>query len=222
MTYQTQTLAIPAHALHGMAIAAAKKDVRYYLQGVLLECRGGLPARLVATDGSILAAWQSEAIAAHDADAILPLEFIKQLPKNGIISVTLMDQGERPHQVTATTGNAVLQSLAMDGKYPDYRRILPDAEDITEPTAGHYNPELLKRLNDCARMVLGLPKKSMAGFYQRGLADAALAYVPGVDTWAGVVMPLRVEPAGIMPGLDARNFLAGGLPAKTEPAAAAA
>jgi DNA polymerase III subunit beta len=104
--------------------AMAQQDIRYYLNGLLLVTGGG-KITVVATDGHRLAL----ASAAHKTDGaqevILPRKTILELSK-------LMSDGEDPVEVELsptqarfTFGGIVLISKLVDGKFPDYTRVIP-------------------------------------------------------------------------------------------------
>ncbi|GAB3395616.1 DNA polymerase III subunit beta [Azotobacter armeniacus] len=108
------------------SFAMAQQDVRYYLNGMLLEMNGGV-LRAVATDGHRLALCSMQAGIEH-ADrhqVIVPRKGILELARlltdqDGEISIVL---GQ--HHIRATTGEFTFTSKLVDGKFPDYERVLP-------------------------------------------------------------------------------------------------
>lgn len=112
------------------SFAMAQQDVRYYLNGMLLEVQTGI-LRSVATDGHRLA------LCSMDADipqvdrhqVIVPRKGILELARllteqDGIVSIVL---GQ--HHIRATTGEFTFTSKLVDGKFPDYERVLPKGGD---------------------------------------------------------------------------------------------
>jgi DNA polymerase-3 subunit beta len=109
------------------AFAMALQDVRYYLNGLLLEVSSGL-LRAVATDGHRLAYCEKQA----DCD----LAEIKQVivPRKGIQElVRLLDDSDEPihiilgsNHIRAELGNIRYTSKLIDGRFPDYNRVIPD------------------------------------------------------------------------------------------------
>lgn len=105
----------------------AAQDVRYYLNGLLLLVDGN-ELRAVATDGHRLA----YASAAIDADlprqeAILPRKTVLELNRlladnDEPLSITLTG-----NQVRFAFGSIVLVSKLIDGKFPDYERVIPQS-----------------------------------------------------------------------------------------------
>jgi len=105
--------------------AMAQQDIRYYLNGLLLVTKGS-DLIVVATDGHRLA-YASESVAdtATAIDVILPrktiLELSRQLSDNDDpLEITLT-----PTQARFNFGSIELVSKLIDGKFPDYERVIP-------------------------------------------------------------------------------------------------
>lgn len=119
------------------AFAMAQQDVRYYLNGLLLEINSGT-IRTVATDGHRLA------VCEHTAN-VSPGEKIQViLPRKGVMELSrlLADDNKT---VNITVGNNHLRielneysftSKLVDGKFPDYQRVIPRDSD-KDVTADH-------------------------------------------------------------------------------------
>jgi DNA polymerase-3 subunit beta len=105
--------------------AMAQQDIRYYLNGLLLVAKGN-ELRLVATDGHRLA-YASETL----PESVTPIEVI--LPRKTILELSrqLNDNEESleivltPTQARFSFGNIELISKLIDGKFPDYERVIP-------------------------------------------------------------------------------------------------
>lgn len=108
------------------SFAMAQQDVRYYLNGMLLEIRQG-QLRVVATDGHRLAMCTfGETLAdQQDTQVILPRKGVLELAR------LLMSENEDiamslgSNHLRATTGEFTFTSKLVDGKFPDYERVLP-------------------------------------------------------------------------------------------------
>ncbi|MBP6562568.1 MAG: DNA polymerase III subunit beta [Neisseriaceae bacterium] len=103
----------------------AVQDIRYYLNGLLMQTEGD-QLRLVATDGHRLA-YVSCTIDAQlpKAEVILPRKTVIELFK-------LLNQPEEPltielltNQVRLRCGDTVIVSKIIDGKFPDFNRVIP-------------------------------------------------------------------------------------------------
>ncbi len=109
--------------------AMAQQDIRYYLNGLLLEAQGS-ELRLVATDGHRLA-FASEDLGGMQEErleAILPrktvLELVRQLADND----ESLEIALTPAQVRFSFGNVEFVSKLIDGKFPDYERVIPQRQ----------------------------------------------------------------------------------------------
>ena len=128
------TLTIPQSVFKSLlektAFAMAKQDVRYYLNGVLLEAQQDR-LRAVATDGHRLALC--------DVEVSVPTEVTKQLimPRKGVQELLrLVGESDAEmeiimskNQVRITLDNYVFTSKLIDGKYPDYNRVIPELSE---------------------------------------------------------------------------------------------
>jgi DNA polymerase-3 subunit beta len=128
-TDQLQTLSLPQRDLRKLfklaEFAMAQQDIRYYLNGMLLVVdKGTLQA--VATDGHRLS-WASLAVPGDYArqEVILPRKTVLELGK-------LLTDSEDPvtldilaTQVRFRFANVELVSKVVDGKFPDFNRVIP-------------------------------------------------------------------------------------------------
>ncbi|MNF34616.1 DNA polymerase III subunit beta [compost metagenome] len=112
------------------SFAMAQQDVRYYLNGMLLEVQTGV-LRAVATDGHRLAmcSMAAEIEQTERHQVIVPRKGILELARllteqDADVSIVL---GQ--HHIRATTGEFTFTSKLVDGKFPDYERVLPRGGD---------------------------------------------------------------------------------------------
>jgi len=130
----TIELSVPQQALKflldGTSFAMAQQDVRYYLNGMLFELAVDY-LRVVATDGHRLA-MQTHAM---ENDITAPVQLI--LPRKGVIELGRLLTGEEEgisivfgrNHVRAKTADVTFTSKLVDGKFPDYNRVLPKGGD---------------------------------------------------------------------------------------------
>ncbi len=110
--------------------AMAQQDVRYYLNGMLLELTA-TQLRTVATDGHRLAT----SIYKIDTDVSDTLQVI--VPRKGILELTrLLEDSDSSAQlligsshIRVSTGEYTFTSKLVDGKFPDYERVIPKGGD---------------------------------------------------------------------------------------------
>ncbi len=112
------------------AFAMAQQDVRYYLNGMLFEVTAGR-LRTVATDGHRLAMCDAEARTetGDRMQVIVPRKGVQELARllsddDGEVTITLGS-----NHIRATVGNVTFTSKLIDGKFPDYERVLPKGGD---------------------------------------------------------------------------------------------
>ncbi len=128
-TEEAQTLTVTQqqfrHLLAKTQYAMAAQDVRYYLHGLLLLTEGK-ELRAVATDGHRLA------YASMEVEAELPRQELI-LPRKTVLELNrLLADNDAPLEITLTPnqvrfdfGNVNLVSKLIDGKFPDYERVIP-------------------------------------------------------------------------------------------------
>ena len=112
------------------AFAMAQQDVRYYLNGMLWEIKDKL-LRVVATDGHRLAmcTLPGKIDASDDTQVILPRKGVLELAR-----LLLQDDADiaiviGSNHIRATTEDFTFTSKLVDGKFPDYQRVLPRSPD---------------------------------------------------------------------------------------------
>lgn len=112
------------------SFAMAQQDVRYYLNGLLIEVSNNM-LRAVATDGHRLA-YSEKTIEAELAD-------IKQviIPRKGVLElVRLLSSSDETVKLIIGSNHVRLQfsgitltSKLIDGRFPDYNRVMPASGD---------------------------------------------------------------------------------------------
>jgi len=114
------------------SFAMAQQDVRYYLNGMLLELTSN-QVRTVSTDGHRLALSTAEVMSnIQDKKQVI-------VPRKGILELARL-LGEGSGDVEVALGNNHIRvrtpgftftSKLVDGKFPDYERVLPRGGDKT-------------------------------------------------------------------------------------------
>ena len=123
----------------------AQQDVRYYLNGLLLEIGGGF-VRAVATDGHRLALAEMEV---SDQPNTVQQVII---PRKGILELQrLLGDGEAINLLIGTNhirvniDNIRFTSKLIDGRFPDYDRVIPKPEGNTLTASREYLRSALQR-----------------------------------------------------------------------------
>ena len=108
----------------------AQQDVRYYLNGMLLESDGKL-LRTVATDGHRLALCETDLVTkSGQHQVIVPrkgvLELQRLIGSEGSVSVEVGS-----NHIRVTIGDIRFTSKLVDGRFPEYGRVIPAAPPRT-------------------------------------------------------------------------------------------
>lgn len=130
-----ETITMPAAALaetvDRVARAASRDEVRPILTGIMVSVEGS-ELTMVATDSYRLSVKRTEleSAAAGPFEANVPARAMRELARivsqGGIEQVEIALPG---NQVVFRAGGAVLSSRLIEGQFPNYRQLLPDAFD---------------------------------------------------------------------------------------------
>lgn len=137
------TFTIRASELQAVLLAAPKKDVRFYLNSVLFEFAPNGFLNLVATDGQRLHALQT--YLPYDEGApqvpagtqiLVPEDALRRIKVGrrdaDSLEVTLESikpsKGETWKVSIRLPGGVSLETTSIDGRYPDYKRLFPNAQ----------------------------------------------------------------------------------------------
>lgn len=110
-----------ATAIDRVKHAAASNDIRYYLNGLLIE-QNGSSITTIGTDGHRLAVSSTDA-ECGSGSFILPNGAVAELAKLLDGGPVFMAVGDRT--VSFDLGRIHLISKLIDGKFPDYNRVIP-------------------------------------------------------------------------------------------------
>ncbi len=124
-----QTLMLPQAEFRRLVdkthFSMAQQDVRYYLNGLLLEAEGDT-LRAVATDGHRLAISETklQEPSKSKQQVIVPRKGVLELQRILTADGTL-ELGIGANHVRAQIGNIRFTSKLIDGKFPEYSRVIP-------------------------------------------------------------------------------------------------
>jgi DNA polymerase III subunit beta len=117
-------------AFEATAFAMAQQDVRFYLNGLLLDAEGST-LRCVATDGHRLAL--------SEAELLEPAQVKRQLivPRKGVLELLrLLESSDRPVELEVGRSHMRVRrddvsfsSKLIDGRFPDYEAVIPLGAD---------------------------------------------------------------------------------------------
>ena len=194
-------ITLKTSVLRAALLCAAKKDLRYYLQGVCVSINHPNFAMVYGTDGHVLFAGECpievhEAPQAYGFQIIIPSDTIKAIDKKSeFIDLETIDGGAKDYYLL---GNARFQ--AIDARYPDISRVVPARDAFSELKISYFDPELLIKGNEALAMYYGAKKGKVFPLLQRG--DYSGVIHNHANDALVVVMPMRNEP-GTYQGLNA-------------------
>jgi DNA polymerase-3 subunit beta len=179
---------IETNELKALLLCAAKKDIRYYLNGILFE---STPNGIIAasTDGHRLLCINLPNEQAQGINALVPRELIEAAVKTKAIVIQVTFEGQN---VTFTSAGQNVSGALTDGKFPDYRRVIP--EKVSGEQGNEFNNTYLVDFDKVGSLVNG----GKASVLQNGLGNSALVHFDNQNV-IGVIMPMRHEaPKGMV------------------------
>ncbi|MDH4451375.1 MAG: hypothetical protein QE265_12425 [Rhodoferax sp.] len=195
------SFSLELNALDRVLVAAGKQDIRYYLNGVLFDLTDGM---LVGCDGHRLHAYSNRVPRAF-ADADKRVEVVYgRAPLRWILNsaspaarTTIWNATDETAPKTALLQMAdgfVCIRNALDGKYPEWRRVLP--APLTRPVWGEVHPLGLSAAVEAMGKAMAL---TTGGKSHRVTFDFGNGQVFGPDAHAvlPVTLGLNTEQADI-------------------------
>lgn len=118
------------YLLNMVSFACAVNNVRYFLNGVYL-CSENKKVRGVATDGHRLALCDAEAEETNEEklDAIIPRKTVKELTRLIPDTQDPIEVFMSEKQIKFKFGGIEILSKLVEGRYPDYLRVIPEHND---------------------------------------------------------------------------------------------
>jgi hypothetical protein len=193
-------ITLKTSVLRAALICAAKKDLRYYLQGVCVSFNHPKVAMVYGTDGHILFAGQSPIVCPVAPDnfgfsIIIPSDTIKAIDKKSeFIDLETIEGGAKNYYLL---GNARFQ--AIDARYPDISRVVPARDAFSELKPSYFDPALIVKGNEALAMYYGSKKGKVFPLLSRG--DYSGVIHNDQNDALVVIMPMRNSP-GSYQGLN--------------------
>ena len=208
------TITLKIKDIKAVSYAMGNKDIRYYLNGMLVE-HNGVETRLAATDGHrihLVRVEHNNALVSEPVKYIVPRDFILQLIKTKFSKYAIkqftLTFSDMKVSAALPNGGEIISKL-IDGTFPDYCRVIPRS------LSGEYsylNPEY--QLDAVNGLIDYSENKTIAvRIKHNGEGAAVLAY----KNYLAVIMPVRSESAPVSDNPDTvwTSSLAGPeLPAK--------
>ncbi|MDC0601701.1 DNA polymerase III subunit beta [Aliiglaciecola sp.] len=120
------------HLIESTQFSMAQQDVRYYLNGMSLETEANI-IRTVATDGHRLALCRMS----YTASTLPNRQVI--IPRKGVLEISRLIEADDKmvkiqlgsNHIRIFSSDFIFTSKLVDGRFPDYRRVLPKDGDKT-------------------------------------------------------------------------------------------
>ena len=174
--------------LRASLLTAATKDIRYYLCGVCIEASPTY-TRLISTDGhrASIQGYKVENTIEREIQFIVPFDTLKMLkPKDTFVKF----ESEDYINWTMTTKNFSVNFTIVDGKFPDWRRILPkDSEQLGTPA--QFNVEYLADFGKASK-ILGFGSDFQNVFIKHNGENTTEVRLNS-SSYLGIIMPIRAE-----------------------------
>ena len=192
------TIHVYRNKLKAAARFMAVQDIRFYLNGVLIESNP-MQTRVIATDGHTLFATRDDA-KGDNAGAfvgILPADTVKAIlawkaphksANDTPVVLTTCDDPAGEHRAE-WCGNICIFRL-IDGKFPDYMRVVPAALDAG---ISFFQPEYLTR---CVKAAQDLNTSAKGYFSFKCAQDGTGLAVFSPQSFA-VLMPIKTTVADV-------------------------
>jgi len=175
--------------IRAMLHLAAKKDIRYYLQGINVV-RDNRGTYIEATDGHVLGRLLIDGIRSDTKqNVVLPTEALSKLKgtkKQGDEWLSFSVDGLA---VECIDSQSTTRFSACDARFPDADRVIPMVikdEDVKPAT---FNPDLLVRFVDVSEELYG--KRQIPMVLQRGNQSSIVSFPQMDDAFIGVIMPTK-------------------------------
>jgi DNA polymerase-3 subunit beta len=166
--------------LKALLLFAAKKDIRYYINGVHFE-QSATGTVAVATNGHCLAVAKLDSDPVENASFTVPREHLDNVVKGAKGSIDIVQVDDT--QCTILSSNGRITVPLCDAKYVDWRRVTTPQQTGER---GYYDPEYAAMVNKAGQIV----KPSNIGYLIQQNGNS-VGYCNLADVIHAYVMPLR-------------------------------
>jgi len=158
--------------LAALEVASTKKDDRQYLNGILFTDQWA-----VATDGYTLLAYNHQQ--SVEKDVIAPVSLFSKLVKRQQVQIAIEDD-----KITVTQNNTTKTDSAIDGKYPDWRRLFPAT--LTGETA-QFSAKIYEKLCKICKLLEPKADEHVPYIHHNGSGVAVVSFAD--NALLGLAMP---------------------------------
>lgn len=143
------TINVPVSIIAAASFAMAKEDIRYYLNGMMIEKSPHGGVRVVATNGHHLIAIRAANATIKQrvkSKYIIPRKTIEAIVKAGKSGGMVEFKISSNRSFSARIGETTLHGDLIDGKFADWEAVMPDDDTLLGPAefANCYIESVLK------------------------------------------------------------------------------
>ena len=171
---------INVKTLKALLMFAAKKDIRYYINGIHFE-QSSTGTVAVATNGHYLAVARLDRDSAEPGSFIVPREHLDNVVKGAKGEIDIVQRFTT--QCDLTSSNGTITVPLCDAKFPDWRKVV--APQQTGERA-YFDPDYAAMVNKAGQMV-----HSTTTAYVIQQNGNSVGYCNLADVIHAYVMPLR-------------------------------
>lgn len=197
MTDEQCCMSIPADDLKSVLPFKSTMDVRYYLNGVLVEKVETGGCMLVATNGHILVAMHSPAAYIDETRILAVSEGLSDaIRKAEDIQRTVEVIGAKGHVTLHARGQEMFiqpREAFIDGKFPNWRKVVPAVENLEPGLAAAISAEYLATLK---RALPPTQRRSSLSFWHQKTDPKNSGIVVRFEanhSLVAVVMPMQLK-----------------------------
>lgn len=175
--------------IRAMLNLAAKKDIRYYLQGINVV-RDNRGTYIEATDGHVLGRLLIDGIRSDfKQNVVLPTDALLKLKGTKKQGDEWLHFEVNGLSVECIQGDSTIRFSAHDARFPDTDRVIPLVFKSEDEKPATFNPDLLIRFVDVSEELYG--KRQIPMVLQRGSQSSIVSFPQMDDAFIGVIMPTR-------------------------------
>jgi len=180
---------IQRKSIRAMLHLAAKKDIRYYLQGINVV-RDNRGTYIEATDGHVLGRLLIDGIRSDTKfNVVLPTEALLKLKGTKKQSDEWLHFEVNGLSVECIQGDSTIRFSAHDARFPDTDRVIPLVFKPEDEKPACFNPDLLIRFVDLSEELYG--KRQIPNVLQQGTSCCIVDFNHMSTDFIGVMMPIR-------------------------------
>lgn len=173
--------------LKALLLFAAKKDIRYYINGVYFE-QSATGTLAVATNGHCLAVARLDRESVEPGSFTVPREHLDNVVKGakGGVDIVQVDAT----QCTLNSSNGRITVPLLDGKFPDWRRV------VTPQQTGeraYFHPDYVSMVDKAGQLL----RPAKVGYLIQQ-NDNSVGYANLNDVMHCYVMPIKAYDAGVI------------------------